>query len=48
MLPGDEVVEINGVDTTGMRRLEVWTFIKNLPPGPVDVILRRPLTTLLT
>ncbi|CAL8256521.1 unnamed protein product [Boreogadus saida] len=48
VLPGDEVVEINGVDTTGMRRLEVWTFIKNLPPGPVDVILRRPLTTLHT
>ncbi|KAG7282137.1 hypothetical protein CRUP_034884, partial [Coryphaenoides rupestris] len=27
VLPGDEVVEIQGVNTTGMRRLEAWTLI---------------------
>ncbi|KAJ3597748.1 hypothetical protein NHX12_001265 [Muraenolepis orangiensis] len=48
VIPGDEVVEIQGVNTTGMRRLEAWTLIRRLPPGPVDVILRRPLKTLST
>ncbi|KAK0147824.1 Pro-interleukin-16 [Merluccius polli] len=43
VLPGDEVVEIQGVSTTGMRRLEAWNLIRRLPPGPVDVILHRPL-----
>ncbi|XP_040901375.1 PDZ domain-containing protein 2 [Toxotes jaculatrix] len=41
--PGDEVLEIEGVSMVGMRRLEAWTLIKKLPPGPVDVVLRRPL-----
>lgn len=40
--PGDEVLEIEGVSMVGMRRLEAWTLIKKLPPGPVDVVLRRP------
>ncbi|CAJ1062264.1 uncharacterized protein si:dkey-92i15.4 [Xyrichtys novacula] len=40
--PGDEVVEIEGVSMVGMRRLEAWTFIRRLPSGPVDVVLRRP------
>ncbi|XP_074539708.1 uncharacterized protein LOC141800808 [Halichoeres trimaculatus] len=39
--PGDEVVEIEGVSVVGMRRLEAWTFIRRLPPGPVDVVLRQ-------
>ncbi|XP_041650059.1 uncharacterized protein si:dkey-92i15.4 [Cheilinus undulatus] len=46
--PGDEVVEIEGVSMVGMRRLEVWTLIRRLPPGPVDVVLRRPLKHLET
>uniref|UniRef100_A0A3Q3LDR3 Uncharacterized LOC109990008 n=1 Tax=Labrus bergylta TaxID=56723 RepID=A0A3Q3LDR3_9LABR len=46
--PGDEVVEIEGVSMGGMRRLEVWTLIRRLPPGPVDVVLRRPLKHLET
>lgn len=41
--PGDEVLEIDGVSMVGMRRLEAWTLIRKLPPGPVDVVLRRPL-----
>ncbi|XP_073342024.1 uncharacterized protein [Pagrus major] len=41
--PGDEVLEIEGVSMVGMRRLEAWTLIRKLPPGPVDVVLRRPL-----
>nr|AUN34854.1 interleukin 16 [Larimichthys crocea] len=41
--PGDEVLEIEGVSTVGMRRLEAWTLIRKLPPGPVEVVLRRPL-----
>nr|XP_046256242.1 uncharacterized protein si:dkey-92i15.4 [Scatophagus argus]XP_046256243.1 uncharacterized protein si:dkey-92i15.4 [Scatophagus argus] len=41
--PGDEVLEIGGVSMVGMRRLEAWTLIRKLPPGPVDVVLRRPL-----
>ncbi|XP_046906062.1 pro-interleukin-16 [Hypomesus transpacificus] len=43
--PGDEVLEIQGVSVVGMRRLEAWTLIRRLPPGPVDVLLHRPLNT---
>ncbi|KAF1387936.1 hypothetical protein PFLUV_G00085080 [Perca fluviatilis] len=39
--PGDEVEEIGGMSVVGMRRLEAWTLIRNLPSGPVDVVLRR-------
>uniref|UniRef100_A0A3Q3W7H1 PDZ domain-containing protein n=1 Tax=Mola mola TaxID=94237 RepID=A0A3Q3W7H1_MOLML len=46
--PGDEVLEIEGVSMTGMRRLEAWTLIRRLPPGPVEVVLRRPLKHLET
>ncbi|XP_017280432.1 pro-interleukin-16 [Kryptolebias marmoratus] len=42
VLPGDEVLEINGVSVLGMRRMDVWTFIKKLPLGSVEVLLRRP------
>ncbi|KAK1895638.1 Pro-interleukin-16 [Dissostichus eleginoides] len=48
MYPGDEVEEIEGVSVVGMRRLEAWTLIRKLPPGPVDVVLRRPLKNLET
>lgn len=41
--PGDEILEIEGVSMLGMRRLEAWSFIRRLPTGPVDVILRRLL-----
>lgn len=44
--PGDEVVEIEGISVVGMRRLEAWTLIRRLPPGPVDVVLCRPITHL--
>ncbi|MFT7805161.1 uncharacterized protein LOC108923879 [Arapaima gigas] len=40
--PGDELLEIAGHSLRGLRRLEVWTLIKKVPPGPVDVVLRRP------
>lgn len=43
VFPGDEVVEIGGVSVVGMRRLEAWTLIRRLAPGPVDVVLRRTL-----
>ncbi|XP_030013387.1 uncharacterized protein LOC115435247 isoform X2 [Sphaeramia orbicularis] len=39
--PGDEVLEIEGLSVVGMRRLEAWTLIRKLPPGPVNVVLRR-------
>lgn len=45
ILPGDEVLEVNGVSVVGMRRLEAWTLIRKLPPGPVNVVLRRPPPT---
>uniref|UniRef100_A0A8C6TUV5 PDZ domain-containing protein n=1 Tax=Neogobius melanostomus TaxID=47308 RepID=A0A8C6TUV5_9GOBI len=45
ILPGDEVLEVNGVSVVGMRRLEAWTLIRKLPPGPVSVVLRRQPTT---
>ncbi|XP_029308291.1 uncharacterized protein LOC115021779 [Cottoperca gobio] len=48
MYPGDEVEEIEGMSVVGMRRLEAWTLIRRLPPGPVDVVLRRPLKHLET
>ncbi|KAM9782796.1 pro-interleukin-16 [Neosynchiropus ocellatus] len=41
--PGDELLEVEGVSMVGMRRLEAWTLIRRLPPGPVDVILSRPM-----
>ncbi|XP_045574905.1 pro-interleukin-16 [Salmo salar] len=40
--PGDEVLEIEGVSLVGLRRLEAWTLIRTLPPGPVDVVLHCP------
>ncbi|XP_068591418.1 uncharacterized protein si:dkey-92i15.4 [Cebidichthys violaceus] len=46
--PGDEVEEIEGMSVVGMRRLEAWTLIRSLPPGPVDVVLRRPIKHLET
>ncbi|KAM8870396.1 aquaporin-10a isoform 1-T5 [Spinachia spinachia] len=46
--PGDEVEEIEGISVVGMRRLEAWTLIRGLPPGPVDVVLRRALKHLET
>ncbi|XP_019948862.2 serine-rich adhesin for platelets [Paralichthys olivaceus] len=46
--PGDEILEIEGVSVVGMRRLEAWTLIRKLPPGPVDVVLSRPLKHLET
>lgn len=39
--PGDEVLEVQGTSVVGMRRLEAWTLIRALPPGPVDVVLHR-------
>ncbi|CAK6960711.1 uncharacterized protein si:dkey-92i15.4 [Scomber scombrus] len=48
VFPGDEVVEIEGISVVGMRRLEAWTLIRQLPPGPVDVILCRSITHLET
>lgn len=48
VFPGDEVLEIEGVSTLGMSRLEVWTFIRKLPPGPVNVVLQHPLKNLET
>ncbi|XP_054477359.1 uncharacterized protein si:dkey-92i15.4 isoform X2 [Anoplopoma fimbria] len=46
--PGDEVEEIEGMSVVGMRRLEAWTLIRRLPPGPVDVVIRRPIKHLET
>lgn len=43
VFPGDEVVEIEGISMVGMRRLEAWTLIRQLPPGPVNVVLCRPV-----
>lgn len=41
VFPGDEVLDINGVSTTGMRRIEAWNLIRKLPAGPADLVLRR-------
>ncbi|XP_068615039.1 uncharacterized protein si:dkey-92i15.4 [Brachionichthys hirsutus] len=43
VFPGDELLEIEGVSVVGMRRLEAWTLIRELPDGPVNVVLHRPL-----
>uniref|UniRef100_A0A3P9KM38 PDZ domain-containing protein n=1 Tax=Oryzias latipes TaxID=8090 RepID=A0A3P9KM38_ORYLA len=43
VFPGDEVLEIDGMSMVAMRCLEAWNFIKKLPPGSVEVVLRRPL-----
>uniref|UniRef100_A0A3Q2R172 Uncharacterized LOC105928481 n=1 Tax=Fundulus heteroclitus TaxID=8078 RepID=A0A3Q2R172_FUNHE len=39
---GDEILEIQGINVVKMTRLTVWTFIKTLASGPVEVVLRRP------
>ncbi|KPP79271.1 hypothetical protein Z043_101166 [Scleropages formosus] len=39
---GDELLEIARHNLHGLRRLEVWSLIKKLPPGPVEVVLNRP------
>lgn len=39
--PGDEVLEVDGVSTMGMRRIEAWNLIRKLPAGPADLVLRR-------
>uniref|UniRef100_A0A8C9SA78 Si:dkey-92i15.4 n=1 Tax=Scleropages formosus TaxID=113540 RepID=A0A8C9SA78_SCLFO len=36
---GDELLEIAGHNLHGLRRLEVWSLIKKLPPGPVEVLI---------
>lgn len=41
VFPGDEVLEIGGVSTTGLRRIEAWNLIRKLPAGPADLVLRR-------
>lgn len=46
--PDDEVLEIQGTSMVGMRRLDAWSLIRKLPPGPVDVVLRRPVKHLET
>ncbi|XP_048880486.1 uncharacterized protein si:dkey-92i15.4 [Brienomyrus brachyistius] len=43
VLPGDELLEINGHSLLGLHRLEAWNLIKKLSPGPVEVLLNRPL-----
>ncbi|XP_024123960.1 uncharacterized protein si:dkey-92i15.4 [Oryzias melastigma] len=43
VFPGDEVLEIDGMSMVAMRCLEAWNFIKKLPQGSVEVVLRRPL-----
>ncbi|KAL2084187.1 hypothetical protein ACEWY4_019705 [Coilia grayii] len=40
--PGDELLEIDGQSMAGLRRLEAWQLIKKIPPGPVELLLRRP------
>ncbi|KAJ8290023.1 hypothetical protein GJAV_G00007850 [Gymnothorax javanicus] len=42
VLPGDELLEIEGQTMQGLRRLEAWNLIKKLPPGLVEVMLNRP------
>ncbi|XP_026861698.2 uncharacterized protein si:dkey-92i15.4 [Electrophorus electricus] len=42
VFPGDELLEIQGQSLGGLRRLEVWSLIRRLPPGPVEVLLHRP------
>ncbi|XP_016387773.1 uncharacterized protein LOC107723583 [Sinocyclocheilus rhinocerous] len=42
VFPGDELLEVQGQSLVGMMRLEAWSLIKKLPPGPVDVLLHRP------
>uniref|UniRef100_A0A8C1R712 Si:dkey-92i15.4 n=1 Tax=Cyprinus carpio TaxID=7962 RepID=A0A8C1R712_CYPCA len=42
VFPGDELLEVQGQSLVGMMRLEAWSLIKKLPPGPVEVLLHRP------
>ncbi|XP_016118694.1 pro-interleukin-16-like [Sinocyclocheilus grahami] len=42
VFPGDELLEVQGQSLVGMMRLEAWSHIKKLPPGPVEVLLHRP------
>jgi hypothetical protein len=34
-------VSVNGTDLGNMSRIEAWNFLKTLPVGGVDVVVRR-------
>lgn len=42
---GDELLSVNTVDLTVMARIEAWNFLKKLPDGTVNLIIRKKLPT---
>lgn len=39
--PGDELLQLGERSLQGLMRLEAWQLIRALPPGPVQLLLRR-------
>jgi hypothetical protein len=40
-MPGDEILFANQESVSGMTRTEAWNFLKKLPDGPVELVVRR-------
>ncbi|XP_072756294.1 LOW QUALITY PROTEIN: uncharacterized protein Bbg [Anoplolepis gracilipes] len=41
---GDQLLEVNGNDVTRMSRIEVWSLMKKLHDGEVNLLVRHPAT----
>lgn len=40
-MEGDELLKVNGQSLEGMTRAEVWSILKNLPDGKVELMAKR-------
>lgn len=40
-MPGDEILLVNQEPVGNMTRTEAWNYLKKLPDGPVELVVRR-------
>jgi C-terminal processing protease CtpA/Prc len=43
--PGDELVSVNGKDLTTATHYTAWTFLRSLPEGIMQFVVRRKLSS---
>ena len=41
LMAGDEILFVNHESVSSMTRTEAWNFLKKLPDGPVELVVRR-------